>query len=124
MKFVIDMNLGPEWIACLESAGHEAVHWSSVGATDEPDERIMQWANDNDRVVLTADLDYGARLVRIGANRPSIVQMRTDDTLVRLVGSVVLAAIDQSQADLAAGAIVTVEAGRYRVRRLSASDHS
>jgi predicted nuclease of predicted toxin-antitoxin system len=122
VKFVIDMNMGPEWIACLASAGYEAVHWSSVGPRDESDEEIMQWARDNDHAVLTADLDFGARLVRRGEAGPSVVQLRTDDTLVRLVGSLVLAAIRQTQADLSGGALVTIESERYRVRRLSTSE--
>lgn len=38
MKIIIDMNLSPEWVSVLESAGYEAVHWSTVGqpqATDK-----------------------------------------------------------------------------------------
>ena len=122
MNFVIDMNMGPEWIACLASAGHQAIHWSSIGPGDASDEEIIQWARDNDCVVLTADLDFGARLVRGGETTPSVVQVRTDETLVRLVGNVVLAAIRQSLTDLAIGALVTIENERYRVRRLSPSE--
>lgn len=124
MKFVIDMNMGPEWIAFLAGAGHEATHWSSIGSGDESDDAIMRWAWDNDHIVLTADLDFGARLVRHGESGPSVVQLRTDDTLVRLVGMAVAAAIDQAQPDLAAGALVTVEPERCRIRRLSTSENS
>jgi predicted nuclease of predicted toxin-antitoxin system len=122
MRFVIDMNMGPEWITCLASAGHEATHWSTVGPGDTSDEEIMQWARDNERVVLTADLDFGSRPVSRGETTPSVVQVRTDETLVRLVGNVVLAAISQSLTDLAIGALVTIENERYRVRRLSPSE--
>ncbi len=118
MRFVIDMNMGPEWIACLASGGCQAVHWSSIGLSDASDEEIMQWARDNDCIVPTADLDFGAGLVRSGEKGPSVVQLRTEDTLVRLAGPVVLAAIDQTPPDLTAGALVTVESERYRVRRL------
>jgi len=31
MKLLIDMNLSPEWIAVLERAGFETVHWSTIG---------------------------------------------------------------------------------------------
>lgn len=31
MKFLIYMNLTPAWVPYLEEAGHQAVHWSSVG---------------------------------------------------------------------------------------------
>ena len=112
------MNLGPHWIACLESEGHKAVHWSSVGAGDAPDDDILRWARENDRTILTADLDFGAKLVRDGESRPSVVQLRTADTLVRLVGPHVLAAIRGSHAELTTGGLVTIEDERYRVRRL------
>ena len=31
MKIVLDMNLFPSWVPFLIKAGHEAVHWSTVG---------------------------------------------------------------------------------------------
>jgi predicted nuclease of predicted toxin-antitoxin system len=122
VRFVIDMNMGIEWIACLATAGYPAVHWSYIGPGDECDEAILEWARDNDYVVLTADLDFGGRLVRHGETGPSVVQLRTDDTLVRLVGPIVLTAISQTQPDLTIGALVTIENERYRIRRLSPSE--
>jgi predicted nuclease of predicted toxin-antitoxin system len=83
------------------------------------DDVIMRWARDNDHVVLTADLDFGTLLVRSREARPSIVQLRMGDTLVRRVGDIVLAVLADTGADLAAGALVTIERGRYRIRRLS-----
>ncbi|HEX2554504.1 MAG TPA: DUF5615 family PIN-like protein [Microvirga sp.] len=124
MRFLIDMNLGLEWIEPLSGAGYQAVHWSSIGATDERDEHIMGWARDHGHVILTADLDFGSRLVRYGEAKPSVVQLRTEATLVRLVGTQVLAAIGQTQADLAAGSLVTVEEDRYRVRRLLPTENT
>jgi len=62
MRIVIDMNLSPDWCATLAAAGHEAVHWSQVGDPRAPDVTIMAWARDNNRIVLTHDLDFGALL--------------------------------------------------------------
>lgn len=31
MKILLDMNLSPDWVPVLESAGFEAVHWSKIG---------------------------------------------------------------------------------------------
>src|SRR3954447_7364855 len=76
------MNLGPEWIACLAGSGYETVHWSSIGPDDADDAEIMGWARENGHLVLTADLDFGARLVRRRESGPSVVQLRTEDTIV------------------------------------------
>jgi len=49
MKFVIDMNLSPQWIGVLRSAGHEAKHWSDVGRFDAPEVEILRWAGEMNR---------------------------------------------------------------------------
>lgn len=59
MRFVLDMNLAPRWCQEFTARGHEAVHWSEVGAPDAPDTEVMRWARENDYVVITHDLDFG-----------------------------------------------------------------
>jgi predicted nuclease of predicted toxin-antitoxin system len=62
MKLLIDMNLSPRWVASLNQAGWEAVHWSSVGKGNELDSEIMRYAAEQNYVVLTHDLDFSAIL--------------------------------------------------------------
>lgn len=47
MKILIDMNLSPGWTQVLTAENIEAVHWSSVGKPNAPDEEIMQYAREN-----------------------------------------------------------------------------
>ena len=65
MKFLIDMNLSPDWIDVLTAEGWEAVHWSTVGTHRATDESIMAWAREQGFVVVTHDLivirDKGVR---------------------------------------------------------------
>jgi predicted nuclease of predicted toxin-antitoxin system len=79
VKIVIDMNLSPKWVSILKSAGHEAIHWSQVGAPNAPDREIMGWARTNNHVVFTHDLDFGAILAATDANSPSVFQIRSQD---------------------------------------------
>jgi predicted nuclease of predicted toxin-antitoxin system len=60
MKVLVDMNLSPDWARFLAEAGFEAVHWSNVGSKSATDSELMQWAAENDHIILTADLDFGA----------------------------------------------------------------
>ena len=60
MKFLIDMNLSPDWIDVLTEEGWEAVHWSTVGAHRATDEFIMTWAREHAYVVVTHHLDFSA----------------------------------------------------------------
>jgi len=77
MKFMVDMNLTPKWCAILQAEGWYSIYWSRLGEATAPDRDIMQRALDEQRVVLTNDLDFGAMLAATRAQGPSVVQVRT-----------------------------------------------
>ncbi len=53
MNILIDMNLSPQWVETFARHGLHAVHWSTVGAPDAPDQTIMDWARANGYIVFT-----------------------------------------------------------------------
>jgi len=116
VKFVVDMNLSRAWVAYLEGGGHEAAHWSDIGRVDAADDEIMCWAGENESVILTRDLDFGAMLATAGLRRPSVVQLRTDSALPERIGGLVLRVIQAQQAALKSGALLTIDGGRSRLR--------
>jgi predicted nuclease of predicted toxin-antitoxin system len=118
MKFLIDMNLSPLWVPFLAGEGFTAVHWSSVGQPWAPDIQILQFAVANDWIVFTHDLDFGMLLAALGASRPSVIQVRTQDVLPSAIGALVLRAIHIAKPNLEAGALVTVDSSRHRIRVL------
>ena len=118
MKVLVDMNLSPRWVGVLIGAGIDAAHWSAVGAHDAPDREIMAHALANDFVVLTHDLDFSAILAATQGKKPSVVQLRADNTSPDVIGREVLDALTQMDADLRDGALLTVEPGRTRLRVL------
>ena len=121
MNFLVDMNLSPGWAEFFSTAGFHAVHWSTEGAADASDRELMQWAAQRDYVVLTADLDFAAILAATEGRRPSVILVRNDVLTPEALGSAVLAVIDQAKDDLRAGAIVSVDAERARLRVLPLS---
>ncbi len=112
------MNLSMDWIDCLAAAGHDAVHWSRVGAANATDDAIIGWARDHGQIVITNDLDVGTLLAMSGAAKPSVVQLRTDTTLSARIGPLVVQALARAEAELHSGAILTIEAERLRLRAL------
>ncbi len=79
MKLLIDMNLSPRWVNLLTDAGIDATHWSTLGSTNAPDVEIVAFARTNGYVVLTHDLDFGAILAATQGDKPSVVQIRSED---------------------------------------------
>ncbi len=118
MKLLIDMNLSPLWVEFLASAGFESVHWSALGRASAPDHEIMDYASANGLVALTHDLDFGALLAKRKTRRPSVVQIRTQDVMPRAIGDIVIRALGASRTTIEAGALVTVDPGRNRIRLL------
>lgn len=122
MKIVVDMNLSRDWVSGLRQAGIEATHWTEVGPEDAADETIMAWAQTNDAVVLTRDLDFAAALTMLRLNSPSVVQLRADQTSPGRHLPLVKQVLSLHSEALGHGAIITVEDGRVRIRKLSPED--
>jgi predicted nuclease of predicted toxin-antitoxin system len=52
------MALSPASAVWLQNQGHDAVHAATPGLSRSPDVDIIARARQDDRIVITADLDY------------------------------------------------------------------
>jgi predicted nuclease of predicted toxin-antitoxin system len=118
MKLLVDMNLSPDWVAVLEQASWETVHWSNVGNGRAADSEIMAWAKQNGRVVFTHDLDFGTALALTQAEGPSVIQVRTQDVTPSAIGKLVVNALRQFQGQLERGALIVLDEAKVRARVL------
>jgi len=112
------MNLSPQWCGKLQAKGLEAVHWSSIGASNADDDALFDWASLNGAVILTHDLGFSAIHARLGTQAPSVVQIRANEVDPEIIGDVVERALLDHESALADGAIMSVDVVRARVRRL------
>lgn len=78
----------------------------------------MNWAEANECIVFTHDLDFGTILALTHKTGPSVLQVRGQDVLSDHMGRLVVAAIRQHESDLKAGALVVIDESRSRVRIL------
>jgi predicted nuclease of predicted toxin-antitoxin system len=118
LSILVDMNLSPDWVPVLTAAGWSAVHWSTIGDRAADDATLTAWALANQHIVFTHDLDFGTMLALTHATGPSVLQVRGQNVLPEDISPVILAALTRYQADLQAGALVTVDLARARVRIL------
>lgn len=118
MKILIDMNLSPDWVAEFNNSGFEAMHWKDVGEPSAEDEVLMKWARENNHVVFTHDLDFGAMLRLTRADGPSVIQVRTQDVSVLHLGKLVMSSLKDHQNLLEKGALLILDEDRMRVRIL------
>lgn len=105
-------------MSLLNDSHIEAEHWSAIGAGAATDATIMSYARVNDFVILTHDLDFSAILAVTQGEKPSVVQIRSEDVRIDAIGAQVIAALQQMETELLQGALLTVDPKRVRLRML------
>jgi predicted nuclease of predicted toxin-antitoxin system len=118
MKFIIDMNLSPEWVATFEENGYEAQHWSRVGDVKAIDSKIMDWAKKNKHIVFTHDLDFGTILAVTKTKSPSVIQVRTQEVLPENLANRLFPIIKTYESELKTGVLLTLDEAKHRIRLL------
>jgi predicted nuclease of predicted toxin-antitoxin system len=119
MKFLVDNQLSPKFAQGLRDAGHDAVHVRDYGMAKAKDELIFERAAEEDRVLISADTDFGRILSQRTVNKPSLILFRwpmlrkPQDQVV-----VILNNLPNVIEDLEQGSIVVIEPSRIRVRSL------
>jgi predicted nuclease of predicted toxin-antitoxin system len=113
LKLLLDSCIWPGAKAALELAGHE-VEWVGDWAADPGDDKVLAHAARSGQVVVTLDKDFGELAVVFDAAHAGIV--RLVDFRSSKQAPVCLRVIEEHGVELAAGAIVTVERGRTRIR--------
>ena len=118
MKILIDMNLSPDWTAAFAVADIESVHWSAVGDPRAEDIEIIKYARAHGYIVFTHDLDFGTILALTHAEGPSVIQVRTQDTLPQSLAHTLISVVRDNKSALDQGALIVVDEARARVRIL------
>jgi predicted nuclease of predicted toxin-antitoxin system len=118
VKVLVDMNLSPDWVPQLARHGWETRHWSELGPANAPDTSLLEWARAHSHIVLTQDLDFPQLLFATGVNGPSVILLRMHDEFDQSARQHVFAAIQQAEAALDVGALLTISDNRVRLRRL------
>jgi len=119
VKFLIDNSLSPLLSEALQTANHDAVHIRDYGLQKSEDEVIFDRAANEDRVVVSADTDFGTILVNRQTVKPSVILFRGESPhRPELQAALLLANLANLKELLERGSIIIFEAGRLRVRSL------
>jgi predicted nuclease of predicted toxin-antitoxin system len=118
LKFLIDMPVTPGAGPHLRATGHDAIHAVDLGLARSSDNELLAVARREERVVITADLDYPRLIALQQADRPGVILFRggaySDSEMLALLDRVLARA---STLDLE-HSIVVVDRTRIRRRAL------
>lgn len=118
MRFLADMGVSGRIVTWLREQSHDVVHLRDQGLQRLPNGQIFEKAFDEQRVILTFDLDF-AEIVALSAGKVvSVILFRLNNTKTEFVWTRLLTVLSDCSAMLESGAIIVVEDGRHRIRRL------
>lgn len=119
MRFLIDNALSPALATLLSQAGHDALHVRVINLQRSDDAVIFDRAAAEDRIVVSADTDFGTILAVRSTQKPSVIQFRGQGTRKpNALAHTILSNLPPLIGALQTGAIVTFEPSRIRVRAL------
>ena len=113
MKILLDSCVWGGARKELEDAGHDVV-WSGGWPEDPGDAEILARAYDEARILVTLDKDFGELAIVFGAPHCGIV--RLVNLAARQQAAMCLRVLALHGEELQAGAIVTAESRRLRIR--------
>lgn len=117
MRFLLDQDVYAVTASFLMDAGHDVVLVAQIGFSQASDEEILRTAQQQDRILVTRDRDYG-NLVFVQTIGSGVIYLRILPTTVNSVHNELLRILQSYSEEELATAFVVVEPNGHRFRKL------
>ena len=123
MRLLLDQDVYAATVRHLKSLGHDVVCVSEIGLSRAKDEVLLEVSREQERVFVTRDRDFG-RIVFLNRQHGAVLYLRmlpSTQSAVHRELDVVLRTYGTTEL---ADALVVVEPGGHRIRRLTSQSSS
>lgn len=111
MRFIVDENTGRKLVTLIKQAGYDVIFSFDIlpGADDE---QILDFAQNNKRILITEDKDFGELIFRLNRPASGVILLRMVKDPVKRFERI------KDILDNAEGKFIVVREGRIRVKKL------
>lgn len=118
LEFLANMNISPLTVEQLKQLGWNIVRVSEVMDRRSKDMEILTYARENNKVVITQDLDFSMLLAVGGYEKPSVINLRLENVKPDFVTSRVIEVVSEMEKELEEGIVASVDEVSARYRNL------
>ena len=116
-RLFLDQNIRIEVKAQLQNRA-DIIHATDVHLQQALDPEILQYAIDNNRVLVTRDTNFGdLNIFPLPAHHPGVIRLRIDPPLPSVVAQTLLKFIERRIPDDVKDALVIISESKTRIRR-------
>jgi len=118
LEFLANMNISPLTVEQLRTYGWNIARVSEVMDKGSKDIDILIYAQKQNKVLITQDLDFSTILALSGYAKPSLINLRLEDPRPDLVTTRIVDVVSIMEKELEEGVVVTVDETSARYRNL------
>jgi predicted nuclease of predicted toxin-antitoxin system len=112
------MPISPLLLDVLHAHGHEGVHAHQIGRDRAPDSELLNIARQEDRIIITADLDFPKLLAFSLSEGPGIILFRGGNYSDAEMRGLLEKVLEKVPAEVMENSICVVDKKRIRITRL------
>ncbi len=117
IPLLLDQGLPRSAALLLRERGVDCLHVGEVGMHAAADDAIVERARAEGRTIVTLDADFHILLALSGDTAPSVIRIRIEGLTHQPAAALIERTVQDCAEALIAGAAVTVQPGRTRIRR-------
>lgn len=112
------MHISPRTVEFLRQLGHDVQRVDEVLNASASDRMIVACALEQNRTIVSQDLDFTDIIALSGGNKPSCITLRLSTSRVERVNEVLKKALPALEEDVLRGLLITIKDGSIQRRWL------